>query len=322
MASAASAATSSAAGGRATQDGGEPPAQDPPQEVQRRRARPDGPAGSAGTAPPLGQVEGDQLHCAVGLAARRAAVEHRRRPLEDQRLHEEGGGHQGGVARVGQGAEGPAPASRRGRGSAWRSWASWSATSSREQARVTRSRSSRTARKLSTTSAWFTTSRSPRPCQSSRATWLSGSRRAPNLLAVRRTPLATARTLPCCSVSSDDDPVGLAEAVGAQHHPPVAEQAHRPGGPRRRAAGARAAGGPAPGPPGAGPGPRTGGPAPGRPPQPVAPADQHHDGQGRHQQLGGQPATPDTAIQNKTRRPRRRCRSPPVVKTGHPSMPP
>ena len=50
------------------------------------------------------------------------------------------------------------------------------------------------------TSTWLMVSRSPRPCQPSRATWLSGSRREPNLEVVRRTPLATARTLPCCSV--------------------------------------------------------------------------------------------------------------------------
>ena len=40
----------------------------------------------------------------------------------------------------------------------------------------------------------------------------------------------------------DDDPVGLAQAVGAQHHPPVAKQAHRPPAP--------VSGPPAPGPPG------------------------------------------------------------------------
>ena len=50
------------------------------------------------------------------------------------------------------------------------------------------------------TSTWLMMSRSPRPCQPSRATWLSGSSREPNLEVVRRTPLATARTLPCCSV--------------------------------------------------------------------------------------------------------------------------
>src|SRR3954451_13487490 len=36
-----------------------------------------------------------------------------------------------------------------------------------------------------------------RPVYSCRSTWLNGSSRAPNLLFVRRTPLATARTLPC-----------------------------------------------------------------------------------------------------------------------------
>src|SRR3954468_11427098 len=36
-----------------------------------------------------------------------------------------------------------------------------------------------------------------RPGKSWRSTWLNGSSRAPNLLLVRRTPLATARTLPC-----------------------------------------------------------------------------------------------------------------------------
>src|SRR5919205_1008413 len=38
---------------------------------------------------------------------------------------------------------------------------------------------------------------SERPVHSCRSTWLNGSSRAPNLLLVRRTPLATARTLPC-----------------------------------------------------------------------------------------------------------------------------
>src|SRR3954470_15885864 len=41
-----------------------------------------------------------------------------------------------------------------------------------------------------------------RPVHSCRSTWLNGSRRAPNLLFVRRTPLATARTLPCRRVST------------------------------------------------------------------------------------------------------------------------
>src|SRR3954469_21753713 len=41
-----------------------------------------------------------------------------------------------------------------------------------------------------------------RPVHSCRSTWLNGSRRAPNLLLVRRTPLATARTLPCRRVST------------------------------------------------------------------------------------------------------------------------
>src|SRR3712207_1199641 len=41
-----------------------------------------------------------------------------------------------------------------------------------------------------------------RPVHSCRSTWLNGSSRAPNLLLVRRTPLATARTLPCRRVSN------------------------------------------------------------------------------------------------------------------------
>src|SRR3954468_21148488 len=41
-----------------------------------------------------------------------------------------------------------------------------------------------------------------RPGKSWRSTWLNGSSRAPNLLFVRRTPLATARTLPCRRVST------------------------------------------------------------------------------------------------------------------------
>src|SRR3954469_23243082 len=39
-----------------------------------------------------------------------------------------------------------------------------------------------------------------RPVYSCRSTWLNGSSRDPNLLLVRRTPLATARTLPCLRV--------------------------------------------------------------------------------------------------------------------------
>src|SRR5437763_4152400 len=41
-----------------------------------------------------------------------------------------------------------------------------------------------------------------RPVYSCRSTWLNGSSRAPNLLLVRRTPLATARTLPVRRVST------------------------------------------------------------------------------------------------------------------------
>src|ERR671921_742714 len=50
-------------------------------------------------------------------------------------------------------------------------------------------------------SAWLTMSRL-RPVHSCRSTWLNGSSRAPNLLFVRRTPLATARTLPYRRVST------------------------------------------------------------------------------------------------------------------------
>ena len=85
---------------------------------------------------------------------------------------------------------------------AWRSWPIWSTTSSMDMAADMRSRSSRTVRKVSMTSTWLTVSRSPRPCQPSSATWLRGSSREPNFDVVRRTPLATARTLPCCSVIS------------------------------------------------------------------------------------------------------------------------
>src|SRR3954451_25224786 len=41
-----------------------------------------------------------------------------------------------------------------------------------------------------------------RPVKSWRSTWLNGSSRAPNMLLVRRTPWATARTLPCRRVST------------------------------------------------------------------------------------------------------------------------
>src|SRR5215213_266738 len=50
-------------------------------------------------------------------------------------------------------------------------------------------------------SAWLTMSRL-RPVHSCRSTWLNGSNREPNLLLVRRTPFATARTLPCRRVST------------------------------------------------------------------------------------------------------------------------
>ena len=49
----------------------------------------------------------------------------------------------------------------------------------------------------------------------------------PNLEVVRRTPLATARTLPCRSVMHRHDPVRLAEPDGAHDHAPIAELAHR-----------------------------------------------------------------------------------------------
>ena len=63
-----------------------------------------------------------------------------------------------------------------------------------------RSRSSRIGRKAWTTSTWFTMSRSLLPCHSRRSTWVSGSRRPPNLEVVLRMPLATALTLPWRSV--------------------------------------------------------------------------------------------------------------------------
>ena len=64
-----------------------------------------------------------------------------------------------------------------------------------------RSRSPSSGASGSTDSAWLTMS-SSRPRYSSSRTWLIGSRRAPNFDVVLRTPLATARTLPCSSVSS------------------------------------------------------------------------------------------------------------------------
>ena len=87
------------------------------------------------------------------------------------------------------------------------------------------SRSSRMCAKRSTTSTWLTTS-SSRPRQLSMAMWLGGSTRAPMRLLVRRTPLATARTLPCSLVNEAHDAVGLAEADGAQHDALVAVQRH------------------------------------------------------------------------------------------------
>ena len=54
----------------------------------------------------------------------------------------------------------------------------------------------------------------------------NGSSRAPNLLRVRRTPLATARTTVLAG-EQGDDPVGLAELVLAQHHRSIPVQPHR-----------------------------------------------------------------------------------------------
>ncbi len=80
-----------------------------------------------------------------------------------------------------------------------RSSASWSTASSAAIACEARSRSASSGASDSTDSAWLTMSRS-RPRYSRSRTWLIGSSRAPNLDVVRRTPLATARTLPCSSV--------------------------------------------------------------------------------------------------------------------------
>jgi hypothetical protein len=41
-----------------------------------------------------------------------------------------------------------------------------------------------------------------------------------------RTPLAMARILPCWAVVEDDDPIGFARSVGAQHNGLVAQFAH------------------------------------------------------------------------------------------------
>ena len=83
-----------------------------------------------------------------------------------------------------------------------RSIAIWSAASSTAIPCDARSRSDSIGASGSTDSAWLTMSRSLRPWYISTRTWLIGSSRAPNFERVLRTPLATARTLPCPSVSS------------------------------------------------------------------------------------------------------------------------
>jgi len=80
----------------------------------------------------------------------------------------------------------------------------------RENPLVTRSRSSRIVLKWSITSAWLMMSSSLRPCHSNSATWLNGSRRAPNFDAVRPDPLGHRPHLPVVFGHQDDDPVGLA----------------------------------------------------------------------------------------------------------------
>ena len=114
MASVASSATSSApAGGGPASTDGQVAAEDAAQQGQRGGAH--GAAAAMGPAQRAAgdEVEGHQLHGAVGLAAAGALVEHGPGALEDERLEEEGRGEQHGVGPVvGQGA--------RGRRRAWR----------------------------------------------------------------------------------------------------------------------------------------------------------------------------------------------------------
>ena len=88
------------------------------------------------------------------------------------------------------------------RGSAWPSCEIWSTTSSIESPALSRSRSSRIDQKRRITSTWLIVASELRPCQNSTWTWVSGSRRDPKRDPVLRTPLATARTLPCDLVIS------------------------------------------------------------------------------------------------------------------------
>ena len=199
MASVASAVTSSVAAER----GSASTPDRPPPRVRRSRASPSGDSGrprrhARHSTPALHDVEGHQLRVVL-LATRDAAVEEGGRALEGQDLEEEGRGHHGRVP-LGQGGEGPHDhLVEAGVGVAL--LAHLVDHLEHGQGRPTSGRGPRgPARKVSMTSTWLMVSRSPRPCQPSRATWLSGSSRDPNFDVVRRTPLATARTLPWCSV--------------------------------------------------------------------------------------------------------------------------
>ena len=76
-----------------------------------------------------------------------------------------------------------------------------STTSTIDPAMSTASRSLRRAWNGSTSVTWVIVSRL-RPSYSSRSTWQNGSSRPPNRLLVRRTPLATVRSLPLLGLSS------------------------------------------------------------------------------------------------------------------------
>ena len=92
-------------------------------------------------------------------------------------------------------------------------------------ASVMRSRSSRMGRKWSMVSAWVTMS-SSRPSYSSRLTLVERLEPAAEAALGLAHPLGHGPHLAVAGGRQDDDAVGLAQLLGAQHHALVAVQGH------------------------------------------------------------------------------------------------
>ena len=227
MASVASSATSSAPGG----GGPVSTAARSPPRIRRSRTRAAGahrPATPTAAAerPALDQVEGDQLDLAVGLPAGGAGVEHGRGAFEHERLEEEGGGHEG---RVGAGSASARRAPHQHRVEPRVGVALLGQLVGHLEQRQPLGHPVEVlahVRKVSMTSAWLTMSRSLRPCHEQEGH--VGERLEPGPELARGPPHALGHR-PHLAVplgQEHDDAVGLAQPVGAQHHPGVAEQAH------------------------------------------------------------------------------------------------